>query len=373
MNEDPEQVDASKECDLIKDTSNDSCPHDVASDNDITGNVVSEGNSVMDVIADLSPLSFTINQEKKELKGEDADPLLLTIGDIGYIGVFDGMGGAGASEYAMPDGLKHTGAYLASRLVANLMAEFVTNNPTCDIDTNLLCQFIKERLNQYALDNNIKPSGLRSSIIRVLPTTLAVIGYQRAGTQLDINSYWCGDSRNYYMTKDGLKQISTDDLKTIQDPMENLRNDEALSNCICQDKEFTINKINVGKISLPVILYSATDGCFGYLETPMHFEYLLLDTLMCSQNIDEWKSNIIETLKPISGDDFSMAVTMIGLEFDVWKEQMKSRYQTMQSVYVEAIKKLHSDSKQQIKDAEDKLYNGITELWNNYKINYLNQ
>ena len=130
---------------------------------------------------------------------------------------------------------------------------------------------------------------MRSPIIRILPTTLSVIAYQQESDNIDIYSYWCGDSRNYLLTKDGLMQISADDLKSKQDPLENLRNDDALSNCICQDKEFIINKLHIENQQIPIILLSATDGCFGYLPSPMHFENLLLETLMQSNGMEQWK------------------------------------------------------------------------------------
>ena len=71
-------------------------------------------------------LSTTLNQEKKHLLGEDADPLLVTTENMGFIGVFDGMGGSGATEYTLHDGTKRTGAYVASRKVCESLQNFIT-------------------------------------------------------------------------------------------------------------------------------------------------------------------------------------------------------------------------------------------------------
>ena len=321
-------------------------------------------------------LSTTLNKEKKHMLGEDADPLLMTTENMGFIGVFDGMGGAGATEYTLPDGTKHTGAYIASRLVCDSFNDYINHNLQHDIDTIHLKQYIKEQLDKYVIENDIKPTGLRSPIIRILPTTLSVIAYQKESDNIDLYSYWCGDSRNYLLTKDGLMQISTDDLKSKQDPLENLRNDDALSNCICQDKEFTINKLHVENQQLPVILLSATDGCFGYLSSPMHFEQLLLETLMQSNGMEQWKSKIIETLEPISGDDFSMSIVMLGLTFEDWKSYLQLRLQYIQKTYIqplEEIKKAIEGAQNKMVDTRQLLYNTTTELWNTYKTNYLYQ
>lgn len=321
-------------------------------------------------------LSTTLNQEKKHLLGEDADPLLITLDNIGFVGVFDGMGGAGATEYTLPDRTKHTGAYIASRLVCDSFKDFIKQNPQSNIDTPCLQKHIKEQLDKYVVDKNIKPTGLRSPIIRILPTTLSVIAYQQEYNMIDIHSYWCGDSRNYLLTKSGLMQISTDDLKSKQDPLENLRNDDALSNCICQDKEFTINKLHVANQHVPIILLSATDGCFGYLPSPMHFEQLLLETLMQSIDIEEWKNNIIETLKPISGDDFSMSIVMLGLTFEDWKVYLQPRLQYLLKTYIQPLEEMKREievAQNKVEDTKQLLYDKTTELWNTYKTNYLNQ
>ena len=101
--------------------------------------------------------------------------------------------------------------------------------------------------------------------------------------------------------------MSIDDLRQPKDPLENLRSDDALSNCICQDKPFHIN-VQQMSFNEPIIILSATDGCFGYLLTPMHFEYILLDCLMKSSNCKEWSEAIYKTLSPISSDDFTIGL-----------------------------------------------------------------
>lgn len=330
----------------------------------------------IDGISDNYEIRMILNQEKKDECGEDSDPLMYQNGITGFLGVFDGMGGAGATEYTLPSGCKRTGAYLASRLVCQSIYEYVEQDSSCDIDSVALQKFIKNKLDKYVSDYNIKPSGLRSSLIRILPTTMSFIGYQKNNDFFDVYSYWCGDSRNYFLTLDGLKQISVDDLKSGFDPLQNLRNDDVISNCICQDRDFTVNKCHVGHIDKPVILISATDGCFGYLQTPMHFEYLLLETLVDARNEEDWKINIMDALKPVSGDDFSMAVVMLGLTFEQWKNILSKRLQLIKSEYIQPLERISMNIERyenQIQDQKQKLYDCTTSLWEKYKADYLNK
>lgn len=318
---------------------------------------------------------LSINVPKKENKGEDADPLIHTSEDrkLVFVGVFDGMGGSGATEYTTKNGV-HTGAYLASRKVSDTCKGFIMTADSDILDIDALSVCIKDDLKQCMEDNNIKPSVLRGAIMRTLPTTLAIIGASTSGSETHITSYWCGDSRNYILTKDGLLQVSLDDLSKTQDPLENLRNDESLSNCICQDRSFEIHQKDCGVFKEPVIILSATDGCFGYLKSPMHFEYLLLQTMQESQNIEEWKCNIENWLTPISGDDFSIGLAMIGGDFEYWKNIMIDELKNIQKSYINPIEK----SENTIKDLQHKVlmaqqgsYDTITTLWNHYSNKYM--
>ena len=52
--------------------------------------------------------------------GEDSDPIVRDGRDLGLVGVFDGMGGAGGTVYETADGPR-TGAYLASRVARDVV------------------------------------------------------------------------------------------------------------------------------------------------------------------------------------------------------------------------------------------------------------
>lgn len=318
--------------------------------------------------------SLIINVPRKEGKGEDADPISFFTENLYVIGVFDGMGGAGATEYTNKNGT-HTGAYIASREVKKICEEFIKQNIDSEFNIDVLKQLIQKGLDKARDVWDIKPSGLRSSMIRVLPTTLAMISAKRKETGIHVMSYWSGDSRNYILAKNGLKQVSVDELVSSQDPLENLRNDAALSNCISQDRKFEITTKDCGVFFEPIIIISATDGCFGYLKSPIHFEYLLLNTLINSNNIEDWKLEIINNLKDVSGDDFSISIMFVENDFTYWKSIMKERFDFIKKLYIDPIDMLEQelyDTRNRISQLEEELYNKVSESWYEYKKEYMN-
>ena len=85
--------------------------------------------------------------EKKEGHGEDAPPLLITKGKACAVGVFDGMGGAGATTCNSTYGNGYTQAYVSSRIVCSSMDIFLQNHlPTDDIVVEDMKAVIKRKL-----------------------------------------------------------------------------------------------------------------------------------------------------------------------------------------------------------------------------------
>lgn len=254
--------------------------------------------------------------EKVVGHGEDAPPLLVVKEQGCAIGVFDGMGGAGASTCQSDYGENQTKAYVASRIIKNEIESYLNNQQAeWNISAEGMKDIIVKRLKQEK-DNYppAKKSMLKSKLVREYPTTMALVTIQEKENNWKIDSYWAGDSRCYLWTKDGFYQISKDDLIGDGDPMENLNNDAPMSNCICADRDFSINHLEIVIPKNPVIIMCATDGCFGYYPTPMHLEQLLRSKLKESKNIDEWKEKIIEDIQQVTGDDSSLA--LVGLGFN---------------------------------------------------------
>ena len=231
-------------------------------------------------------ISFAFNLGKIPEQGEDSDPILRDGPDLGLVGVFDGMGGAGGTVYETPDGPR-TGAYLASRIARDVVERRMLDLLEPDWHLNGkaaasdLQRSVQQALRQRLEELNPARSGLRSRLIRALPTTMALVALQRiqpGGPVWAGHVFWAGDSRAYVFESTGARQLSTDDLRDPGDALANLRRDSVVSNAMSADVEFHVNYRRV-QLRAPFLVVCATDGCFGYVPTPMHFEHLVLSRL----------------------------------------------------------------------------------------------
>ena len=75
--------------------------------------------------------------------------------------------------------------------------------------------------------------------------------------------------------------------------MSNLRRDSVVSNAMSADTEYRVNYRKT-EIEAPFLVACATDGCFGYVRSPMHFEHLVLSHLVGSRNPDSWSAALPE-------------------------------------------------------------------------------
>jgi serine/threonine protein phosphatase PrpC len=331
-----------------------------------------------------------INIPKNIGKGEDAPPLCLSFDNKGVCGVFDGLGGAGASVYN-EDGVPRTGAFIGANLVKDVCEVFFTEilggRRGDDFDgggLHLLKKSINDALQERLKQHSITPSKLRSSLIRTFPTTLALGLWDVEDDHVNIISLWVGDSRVYAISPDiGLIQLTDDDLKMANDPMENIFKDSPMSNVIQADMDFQIN-VNEFSVKFPTVVLSSTDGCFGYFPTPMHFEDALLGSLLKSESISDWQENMAGIIRGVTGDDFSMAAALIvpnGLSFESFKDLFLTRHKYLQSEYIEGIQSLYDEisilkevndiSEEVIREKEECLKEEKFKLWLKYKKSYM--
>jgi serine/threonine protein phosphatase PrpC len=338
-------------------------------------------------------MNFTIDIPKKEGLGEDAPPVYMSSADEKrvVVAVFDGLGGAGSTLYE-EDGISLTGAYIASREVSNSVSNYfkgLIDEKNFEITPEIISELkikIRTELEEKLKKQKFEQSKLKSSLIRTFPTTLAlaIVNFEAETSEIDI--LWAGDSRIYILNAvDGLIQLTKDDLKLENDPFENIGNDSPLSNMIHLDDDFTINHLN-SKIENPFFVLAATDGCFGYYPTPMHFEHLLLNNLFTSNSEIEWKEKITSELKSISGDDFSLALKYVqnsAESFEEIKKLFRDRLEELHMDYMSDINKSEAEITQ-LKSKENELQLEISKLeverknlykslWESYKIkNYPN-
>ena len=263
------------------------------------------------------------NVEKKKDAGEDADPTLDA--DInrswGVLAVYDGMGGAGARKYTHKDTQEeHTSAYWASRYVKGAIEELIKLrpigvNPVEYLESNMHVA-IKQCLDKEISNFPSASSSAVSKLLAKLPTTMALCVYEIVDENLNVSCYWAGDSRVYMFDGEKLCFCTLDDANAPDgDPFSPANMDLAMNNRICQDQEFRINKSQITvKIdsAKPIILFAATDGCFGYYKNPIEFEKMILSTIS-SPDKSQWLSSIQQAIiDNIQQDDFSMSLVVIG-------------------------------------------------------------
>jgi len=280
--------------------------------------------------------------ERREGKGEDAEPLTIqyeTNHPWGVMGVMDGMGGSGSTVRKLPDGTSHTDAYLASRFIREKVLQWFEENQPNEIVAGEkqmeLQEYLADELDKYKDELGIQPSGLQGNMTRVLPTTLALIHWVvKANEGLFVNSIWSGDSRNYVLDENGLRLLTRDNVVGKMDAFDSLYEDPPMDNFISQSKTFVLDN-QVDAMRIPSILISCTDGCFNYLPSPMHFEQMLVETFIEASTMVDWMDKIKERLSPIAGDDFSMAVLLNKSQWDELKVVLKKRLENIEAGFIE--------------------------------------
>jgi len=254
--------------------------------------------------------------------GEDAPPLRLWDANRqrGLIAVFDGMGGAGSAP-CLWQGKEYSGAYVAARLAAQQLSLYFENYEGALED---FAEGLQEELKDFFARQAeaLYPAGqskLKSRLVRLLPTTMTALLWEPMHNPID--SYrlcvlWAGDSRAYALLPSGIILLTKDDVRQEEgnsDLLDQLVNDAPLSNCIHAGGNFTIHQAFY-TVEAPVCLLVATDGCFAYLPSPPHFEYLLRYTLEQTHGagMHRWAEILKEQLHTVAADDASMALVALG-------------------------------------------------------------
>jgi len=326
---------------------------------------------------------FSLYYELHEKRGEDAEPLVLPdkFGEGGeslaediLIGVFDGMAGAGCIKIENKDGTQMTNAYKASRLVREGVKAFYEdhkedirsvfdNRNKLDAVIEALVKKLLNDLGQYADENKLSSAvKVKSTLIKLLPTTMAVAVVKDKGDSIDILCLWAGDSRCYIMSPlDGLQQLTKDDLKISNDALQNTISDSPMSNYIHlplsgdhEKPRFKINGKIYRDIKKPRIVFVATDGCFGYVKTPMAFEELILNGI---NDLAQEKANGFDGLgekikKALIGlptaDDCSLSGILFVDKSSVleFSESCAERRSKVQKEYIEKTNEICTDQKE---------------------------
>lgn len=299
---------------------------------------------------------FHVYKEKIPENGEDSYCYCIREDSL-LLGVFDGCGGSGAKRYV--NYCEKTGAYIGARAVAGAVKTWFENS---DISASVPynAQALQESAQsamRICKDNSGQQGStkLRGSIAKEFPTTAAIACCASRNNVVSIDCYWAGDSRVYLLDEDGLAQITQDDLDDL-DAFENISGDGVLTNVISAGKTFRIHGARLFPRK-PFLVFTATDGCFGYIPTPMEFESFFIEHLLKCKSIAEFESSLYSGLERIAGDDYSLVGAVFGFgTFQDLQKSLKPRFQFLSQQYILPLNNASPEIQSQ--------------LWDSYKGNY---
>lgn len=310
------------------------------------------------------PLDFILSFWREMIPGHGEDCICHSFCDTaGILGVFDGCGGAGARKHDFYSG--NTEAYMASRLCAggfydSFREVFPCNLPGAKVAEEVFAPTVVQRLIAFEPPKEENGLGITGSMVRTLPTTAAValIQLQRDGSML-VSAIWAGDSRVFLLDANGLAQLTVDDT-SVPDPMENIYEDGVLKNIFCSDRRTKLHCKTI-RVKAPFVVFSATDGCFGYVSTPMEFEGILLNTLLNSKSAAQWEAKLAELIGSAAGDDHTLCLASFGYgKFSALQKSFAKRYAYILKKYLNPVQNLPVDDRQ-----------SRYKLWDQYKAEYM--
>lgn len=276
---------------------------------------------------------FQFQRGNKVAGCEDAPPLT----NEKYSIVCDGLGGSGSIKHQITENgsntpVNRTSGFLGSRIVSESVESYYLHNYSQlaiaiaqghDINcvvTNFLAGLkkqINDSFSQKISEYNIDMSKATKTL-KIFPTTLASTLYFKVDEKLCVLAIWAGDSRVYVLNpQNGLQLLSLDDAKDAENEM---KSSSEMDNCISAGQSFHLNYA-LYEIKAPEIVFSCSDGCFDYLQSPLHFEWLLLQTILeCVPKASgnalgiALGNSIKDCMYQTIGDDTTMAGIIFGID-----------------------------------------------------------
>lgn len=315
--------------------------------------------------------NFTVDKSKlikrENNKGEDAPP----VSQDGVIVICDGTGATGLNLHKIEtDGTvsEHTSAYLGSRYTSEAAKAYLIDNGNAIWDTpiekSVLDSFtiaLGKAIRSF-LDDKVKANNLvltqKGRAFKLLPTTLAAVLYKECEDHIEAITFNVGDSRVLWWTeKDGLQQLSKDDVAEGYDAFSDLSN---VSGCVSADGEFHINYAYYSNLPLNGILFATSDG-FTDPVKPFQQEQFLLSWVNSCQDVfkrEEFEDLIGKTLDNYGftgKDDCSIAGVISGYKDNqILKDDAKKRFDTVMESFVRPFLAVDKECKEAME-----AYNGF--------------
>lgn len=270
--------------------------------------------------------------------------------------VFDGCGGLGALRY--PGFQDHTGAWVASRLACGAVHDWYRRHGE---DPWANARELLESLNAYLKKGLAKGPAhgnnrlrLGGSMVRDFPTTLALALARLEKGELAVYVVWAGDSRVYLLDSRGLAQVTLDDSEEA-DAFDNLSNDGELTNLLSSDGNYALHCKRL-VLTEPTLVFAATDGCFGYIPSPMEFEHTLCRSILDSESVNALREKLRKELKKTAGDDLALAcMSFFAGSYQGIRQLAEARAEVLERDYISRLNRDRGSAR---------------ELWEKYRRDY---
>jgi len=268
--------------------------------------------------------------EKKVGLGEDAEPIGFKVEPVGdVLGVFDGMGGAGAIQVPAENEMGTcTMAKLASKTAAEETAKIFLQWGNANISS--LKQVIERAVvgRLQSLANRQGGRGpdprIRGTILAEYPTTVAIAvvrASKESALEQNVKVLWAGDSRVYFLDPDRLvplQAITRDHTEAGSGGDGALSRYASAKGLMLEERDY--------RIPSGAVVIAMTDGCFGYWS---HFRlmYTMIDQILRSHDFSEWLNRLRHQIMKVAQDDSSLAISSSGLDFEVLKAKLEPRFE----------------------------------------------
>ena len=318
--------------------------------------------------------------EKKPDRGEDAEPLVLyqDTSRRGVLAVCDGVGGAGVQMAGRTsDGTERSGAWVGSRAVRLAVEQHFVRKVHADDEPasrradgadgdepGPVGPSLHQSMGEILEDlRNPSRSRIGGTMQRELPSTLAAIFYRQRPESVRAHVRWAGDSRCYLLTAEaGLQQLSEDDTD-MPDALESLEQDPPMNNRISADGRYQIHDERV-EMALPCVLLCATDGFFNYVQTPAHFEHVLLSALSEAADAISWASQLSQRVQTYTQDDASLALVAFGYpDFGELQHAFRNRLAALSAEHWQPFQELNAADGDAFRKAR-------VDSWQRYRAEY---
>jgi hypothetical protein len=138
------------------------------------------------------------------------------------------------------------------------------------------------------------------------------------------------------------------------------------------DTDFVVHHRQV-ELTAPFLVIAATDGCFGYVPSPMHVEHLLLTALRDASGTAEWSEAVQATVSAVTGDDAAMSVLGIGGDFAGFQRLLADRTVEVEQRFIAPLDAAAARVRQLEQDLEQARAAQLAEqaqLWQSYEPGY---